>query len=51
MLNEQGLLSDEIVTAPCDALVIPMTEDAGFAISAATALRAGGVRTQLYGEK
>ena len=51
VLNEQGLLSDEIVIAPCDALVIPMTEDAGFAISAATALRAGGVRTQLYGEK
>ena len=51
VLNEQGLLSDEIVTAPCDALVIPMTEDAGFAISAATALRADGVRTQLYGEK
>ena len=51
VLNEQGLLSDEIVTAPCDALVIPMTEDAGFSISAATALRAGGVRTQLYGEK
>ena len=51
VLNEQGLLSDEIVTAPCDALVIPMTEDAGFAISAATALRAGGVSTQLYGEK
>ena len=51
VLNEQGLLSDEIVTAPCDALVIPMTEDAGFAISAATALRTGGVRTQLYGEK
>ena len=51
VLNEQGLLSDEIVTAPCDALVIPMTEDAGFAISAATALRASGVRTQLYGEK
>ena len=51
VLNEQGLLSDEIVTAPCDALVIPMTEDAGFAISTATALRAGGVRTQLYGEK
>ena len=51
VLNEQGLLSDEIVTAPCDALVIPMTEEAGFAISAATVLRAGGVRTQLYGEK
>ena len=51
VLNEQGLLSDELVTAPCDALVIPMTEDLGPAVAAATALRAGGVRTQLYGEK
>ena len=51
VLNEQGLLSDEIVTAPCDALVIPMTEDMGFAIASATALRSAGVRTQLYGEK
>ena len=51
VLGEQGLLSDEIVTAPCDALVLPMTEELGFAVSAATALRRAGVRTQLYGEK
>ena len=51
VLNEQGLLSDEIITAPCDALVLPMTEELGFAVAAATALRAAGVRTQLYGEK
>ena len=51
VLNEQGLLSDELITAPCDALVLPMTEDMGFAVSAATALRAAGIRTQLYGEK
>ena len=51
VLNEQGLLSDEIVTAPCDALVIPMTEDLGYAVAAATVLRAKGVRTQFYGEK
>ena len=51
VLNEQGLLSDEIITAPCDALVIPMTEDMGFAVAAATALRNAGIRTQLYGEK
>ena len=51
VLSEQGLLADEIITAPCDALVIPMTEELGFAISAATALRAAGVRTQLYTEK
>ncbi len=51
VLNEQGLLSDEIITAPCDALVIPMTEEVGPAVAAATVLRQSGVRTQLYGEK
>ena len=51
VLSEQGLLSEDFVSAPCDALVIPMTEELGYAVSAATALRADGVRTQLYGEK
>ena len=51
VLQEQGLLSDEAISAPCDALVIPMVDDMGFAISAATTLRAAGVRTQLYSEK
>ncbi len=51
VLNEQKLLSDEIITAPCDALVLPMTEEVGAAVAAATVLRQGGVRTQLYGEK
>ena len=51
VLNEQGLLSDELVTAPCDALILPMTEELSFAVSAATTLRRAGVRTQLYGEK
>ena len=51
VLGEQGLLSDELLTAPCDALVLPMTEDLGAAVAAATALREGGVRTQLYFEK
>ena len=51
VLDEQGLLSEEIVTAPCDALVIPMTEDLSAAVSAATELRNAGVRTQIYGEK
>ncbi|MBR1456576.1 MAG: histidine--tRNA ligase [Oscillospiraceae bacterium] len=51
VLQEQGLLSDEVVTAPCDALVLPMTADLSFAVAAATALRQGGVRTQLYGEQ
>ena len=51
VLQEQGLLSEETVTAPCDALVIPMTEEPAAAIAAATTLRAAGVRTQLYCEK
>ena len=51
VLNEQKLLSEELITAPCDALVLPMTEEVGPAVAAATVLRQGGVRTQLYGEK
>jgi len=51
VLQEQGLLSDELLTAPCDVLVIPMTEDLSFPIAAATTLREAGVRTQLYTEK
>ena len=52
ILQEQGLLNDELNTAPCDALVIPMGEEAvGFAMESATALRAAGVRTQVYTEK
>ena len=51
VLSEQGLLSDTGVTAPCDALVIPMTEELSFAVSAATVLRDHGIRTQLYTEQ
>ncbi len=51
VLQEQGLLSDEMITSPCDALVLPMTEDMSYAISAATGLRAAGIRTQIYGEQ
>ena len=52
ILQEQGLLSDEINTAPCDALVIPMgDETVPFAVECATVLRGAGVRTQVYTEK
>ena len=51
VLGEQGLLSDELVSAPCDALVLPMTEDLSYAVSAAAALRNEGIRVQLYSEK
>jgi len=50
VLEEQGMLSDELVSAPADALIIPVSEDLGYAISAATALRNAGIRTQLYCE-
>ncbi len=51
VLQEQKLLSDELLTAPCDVLVLPMTSDLAPAVSAATSLRAAGLRTQLYGEQ
>ena len=51
VLGEQGLLNEAMVTSPADVLVIPMTEDLSFPISAATVLREAGVRTQIYTEK
>ncbi len=51
VLSEQGLLSDEPVTAPCDALVIPMGNNLGYSIACATKLRECGVRTQLHCEQ
>lgn len=51
LLDEQNMLSTELVTAPCDALVIPMTEDLRAAVTTATELRQCGVRTQIYGEQ
>ena len=51
VLQEQGLLSDEVLSAPCDVLIIPMTEDYGLAVAAATVLRSSGLRAQLYTEK
>jgi len=51
VLEEQGYLSDDVVTAPADALVLCMTEDMAPAIAAATALRDAGIRTQIYTEQ
>ena len=51
VLQEQGMLSDGIVTAPADVLVIPMTDSLPFAVRCATTLRDAGVRTQLYTEQ
>ena len=51
VLDEQGLLNPELPTAPADALVLPMTADAGPAIALAETLRSSGLRVQLYGEQ
>ena len=51
VLSEQGLLNDELPAAPCDALLLPMTEELSPAIAAAAELRASGLRVQLYTEK
>ncbi len=50
VLDEQGLLNPDLPTAPCDALVLPMTENMGAAVALAESLRQGGLRVQLYGE-
>ena len=51
VLGEQGYLNDQMNKAPADVLILPMTDDMGAAIKTATALRASGIRTQLYGEQ
>jgi len=51
VLDEQGLLNPNLPTAPCDALVLPMTADAACAISLAESLRSNGLKVQLYGEQ
>ena len=50
VLSEQGLVNPAVVTAPCDAIVLPMTADTAFAAHVATVLRDKGIRTQLYTE-
>ena len=51
VLEDQGLLNDEMITSPADILVLPMTEDLSAAIAAATALREAGIRTQIHAEQ
>ena len=51
VLDEQGLLNPELPTAPCDALVLPMTENTAAAVALAEEIRAAGLRVQLYGEQ
>ena len=50
VLQEQQMLSDELITAPAEAVVIPMGDVLDASVSAATVLRAAGIRTQVYFE-
>ena len=51
ILQEQGMLNEQMNTAPADALILPMTGDLGPAVTLATQLREAGVRAQLYTEQ
>jgi len=51
VLDEQGLINEELPAAPADVLVLPMTEDVGKAVALAEILRSSGLRVQLYGEQ
>jgi len=51
VLDEQNLLNPALPSAPADVLVLPMTAEPGPAIALAQALRAGGLKVQLYGEQ
>ena len=51
VLQEQNMLSENLLTAPADVLILPMTDDLSGAIALATKLRAAGPRAQIYGEK
>jgi len=51
VLEEQGMLNDEMLTSPADVLILPMTDDLAPAISFATMLREAGLRAQLYTEQ
>ncbi|MEG0755619.1 MAG: histidine--tRNA ligase [Oscillospiraceae bacterium] len=50
VLEDQKMLSEELLTAPADALILPMTDDLSPAIALATAMRSAGIRTQLHCE-
>ncbi len=51
VLQEQGMLNEELNTAPAEVLILPMTEDLTAAGQAATFFRGCEIRTQLYTEQ
>lgn len=50
VLNDQAMLNSELPCAPCDVLLLPMSDDMTEAVSLASRLRECGIRTVLYTE-
>ena len=50
ILQEQGLLSDTLLTAPVDVLIIPMTGEISHSVALATMMRGSGLRVQIFSE-
>ena len=50
VLEDSGYLNDDVLTAPADVLILPMTDDYSHAISLATSMRQEGLRVQMYAE-
>ena len=50
VLQEQGLLSDSLLTSAADVLIIPMTDDLSHSVSLAASMREQGLRVQIYGD-
>ncbi|MFR5422180.1 MAG: His/Gly/Thr/Pro-type tRNA ligase C-terminal domain-containing protein, partial [Oscillospiraceae bacterium] len=51
VLDEQGMLNPDLLTAPADVLLLPMTDDFTAAVELATRFRSAGLRTQIYSEQ
>ncbi len=51
VLQEQNMLNNELITAPCEVLILPMTEDLTVAAETAMFFRGCEIRTQIYTEK
>ncbi|MDR3311363.1 MAG: histidine--tRNA ligase [Oscillospiraceae bacterium] len=50
VLQEQGFINPELPCAPCDLLILPMTDDFSAAVGLASELRRAGIRTSIYAE-
>ena len=51
VLDEQDMLNPDLLTAPADVLLLPMTDDFTAAVELATRFRNAGLRTQIYSEQ